>query len=346
MIVDDIGNQLQDIGHSPPSNLAELISSTDVSVPFANLIYDLCQEVQKFVSMDESVSRLEDNGSTVEHVNNWKLELSSFLNELRCPNECLVQGDLDKRLSGQTGKLLLLDYLIGEILSMRLQRSNDLGKDRVLLNQAVAALDLQMRVSFDQLVSTVAKVKTDALVGKAIFPFLNELGPDSLAKLEELSASLQAEYTLRRTMLITRLSATLQSFSWSDRMKHQMPPDICEAIAMRNLEAVSSVSLPDLLVARTDLLAIGKVSSKPPDARSNHPLTKVKVGRVPDRGGRPSEQAAPPPEMPSWQQRSGQVHDSRGFRGGRGGGGSHHGGGGGYDKNRGVQGAGWKRSRY
>ena len=70
------------------------------------------------------------------------------------------------------------------------------------------------------------------------------------------------------------------------------------------------------------------------------------------RGGRPSEQAAPPPEMPSWQQRSGQGHDANNFRGQRGGynkggqgsGGGHHGGGDGRHKQRGVQGAGWKRN--
>ena len=75
------------------------------------------------------------------------------------------------------------------------------------------------------------------------------------------------------------------------------------------------------------------------------------------RGGRPSEQAAPPPEMPSWQQRSGQGHDTNKFQGQRGGynkGGGHGGGsgghggygghGGGSHKHRGVQGAGWKRN--
>jgi hypothetical protein len=42
----------------------------------------------------------------------------------------------------------------------------------------------------------------------------------------------------------------------------------------------------DILAARTSLAVVGKVSSEPPVTRSANPLTKVKVGPVPDRGGR------------------------------------------------------------
>ena len=171
-------------------------------------------------------------------------------------------------------------------------------------------------------------------------------------------------------MLITRLNATLQSFAWSDRAKI-MPKHIAEAICMDrfNQSKFSSITLADALAARKDLLKLKKISSHAPDTRSaDKSLTKIKVGRVPDRGGRPAEMAVPPPEMPSWQQRSGQAHDSRNFNknqrgaghsgrsdGGHGGGyGGGHGGGhggGGYqgdgrnkNKHRGVQGAGWKRN--
>ena len=73
-----------------------------------------------------------------------------------------------------------------------------------------------------------------------------------------------------------------------------------------------------ILAAREDDAAIAKVCARPPTARSSsNPLTKTKVGRVPDRGGRPFEQAPPPPEMPSWQKRQ------DGGGGGRGGGGGY-----------------------
>ena len=82
--------------------------------------------------------------------------------------------------------------------------------------------------------------------------------------------------------------------------------------------AFTNTSVADVLAARKDLLTIRKVSSVPPATRGlvkadkYGQLTKVKIGKVPDRGGRPSEQAPPPPEMPSWQQRSGPQHGQQG----------------------------------
>lgn len=56
-------------------------------------------------------------------------------------------------------------------------------------------------------------------------------------------------------------------------------------------------------------------------------------GKVPDRGGRPSEIEPPPPEMPPWQQRSG------------GGGGGHGRGGGPQAPRQGGKG-GWRNSQW
>ena len=143
-------------------------------------------------------------------------------------------------------------------------------------------------------------------------------------------------------MLITRLSATLQSFSWSEKAKH-MPKNVAETLALSNFNNFSNVTVADVLAAREDLLKINKISSQPPAARTDQALTKIKVGRVPDRGGRASEMAAPPPEMPSWTQRSGQAHDTSRRQGGHSGHGGGQGGGK-HHKHRGVQGAGWKRN--
>ena len=96
---------------------------------------------------------------------------------------------------------------------------------------------------------------------------------------------MEGEYALRRTMLSTRLSATLQSFSWSERAKN-MPRYVAEAISSTSFATskFSHINAADVLAARRDLLKIKKISSEAPDTRSSNPLTKVKVGRVPDRG--------------------------------------------------------------
>ena len=89
-----------------------------------------------------------------------------------------------------------------------------------------------------------------------------------------------------------------------------------------NQSKFSHITVADALAARKDLLKLKKISSSAPETRNDkNSLTKVKVGRVPDRGGRPAEMAIPPPEMPSWQQRSGQSHASTTYKHQRGGGG-------------------------
>lgn len=40
----------------------------------------------------------------------------------------------------------------------------------------------------------------------------------------------------------------------------------------------------------------------------------MQLFQVPDRGGRPNEQQPPPPEMPSWQQRTTAPQVSESFR--------------------------------
>ena len=45
------------------------------------------------------------------------------------------------------------------------------------------------------------------------------LSPSQWQQLAAIQEDLHSEYTLRRRMLLTRLDATVQSFSWSTRLK-------------------------------------------------------------------------------------------------------------------------------
>ncbi|KAF0044158.1 hypothetical protein F2P81_003316 [Scophthalmus maximus] len=58
-----------------------------------------------------------------------------------------------------------------------------------------------------------------------------------------------------------------------------------------------------LLAAREDICNVVKTSSGSIREKTACAVNKVRMGRVPDRGGRPSEIDAPPPEMPPWQKR-------------------------------------------
>jgi hypothetical protein len=55
----------------------------------------------------------------------------------------------------------------------------------------------------------------------------------------QIAKKLEAEYALRRKMLITRLSATLQSFSWSDRGK-EMSSRVAKSMTIFNKVSIYS----------------------------------------------------------------------------------------------------------
>ncbi|XP_016110029.1 protein FAM98B-like [Sinocyclocheilus grahami] len=103
-----------------------------------------------------------------------------------------------------------------------------------------------------------------------------------------------------------------------------------------SLSLRSSVSVAHLLAARQDICYMVKTSSGSCREKTSCAINRILMGRVPDRGGRPSEIEAPLPEMPAWQKRA--------EGGGRGGGA-------GYSGNRGVGGwrsggDGWRAGRW
>ncbi|OWR42941.1 FAM98A protein [Danaus plexippus plexippus] len=110
-------------------------------------------------------------------------------------------------------------------------------------------------------------------------------------------------------MLFAKLEAKLKDAIAKEGILLIMPK-------REQLKLKPAVNLSDFLAARTDLLYVEKTSSASVRKNTISDVNKVLIGRVPDRGGRPNEAQPPPPEMPSWQQRSTQGGD----RGGRGGG--------------------------
>lgn len=142
--------------------------------------------------------------------------------------------------------------------------------------------------------------------------------------MEKLQKELDAEYDLRRKMLITRLDVTIQSFQWADAAKNKSST-IAECYANKRDELdhivnrVKSTDIIELLAARSDLLHLEKTSSANVRKNTQTDLQKHIIGMVPDRGGRANEHQPPPPEMPAWQKNRNQ--------GGQGGGGGNRGGG-------------------
>ncbi|XP_072933899.1 protein FAM98A-like [Epargyreus clarus] len=338
----DILDSLNDLGYEGPLSdeavFSKAIDGGPKSLDFTKLVHILAEELKKLCKMEESISMMNDPDESSAFL----LELSSFLKELGCPYKKLVTGHMSSRLQTREDRLLLLDYLISELMAARMV-SVDCPKEKqgagmeIVMQESPTAKDLKdilitlkfnkpppnitPEILFSKLESklkdTIQK-EGDKLVGK---PLYNKTLKDSDWKqLETVFSEMFEEYRLRRETLITRLECTIQSFEWSDRLKSKKDHIQSTYRPKRELLKVKpDVRLSDFLAARTSLLQVEKTSSASVRKNTQSEISKVLIGKVPDRGGRPNEQQPPPPEMPSWQQRS--TPQGGGGRGGGGGGG-------------------------
>ncbi|XP_067335236.1 protein FAM98B isoform X3 [Channa argus] len=211
---------------------------------------------------------------------------------------------------------------------------------------------------FFQVQNKVEEVLKDLPNGSAGNPVLKKsLSNEQWEKLQTINTVLASEYECRRRMLIKRLDVTVQSFGWSDRAKVKVDSMARAYQPKRHtLRPQPTVDMADLLAAREEICNVVKTSSGASREKSACAVNKILMGRVPDRGGRPSEIEAPPPEMPPWQKRQdggggrgGWGQEWVGGRGGQGGRGGWRGGGwnqGGHSGQGGYGGHGGKRGRY
>ncbi|KAF7282813.1 hypothetical protein GWI33_001953 [Rhynchophorus ferrugineus] len=317
---DKILKGLEDIGYSGPlSKYSQLHAALEVGQKheeFTKLVSFLTKEIRTLLNVDEEVNPISSPEDSVAFV----MEVTSFLKEINCPYKSLTHGLVSERLQNVSERLLLLDYLLSELMTARiLQEKKPEKKIELKLQETPEAADMRLILQnlrfpkppvnitikqlFDKLDTTIPLVLKKAgidLIGKGIFDgFLSDKQWEILKNVQN---GLNNEYRIRREMLLTRLDVTVQSFQWSDKTK------------------------ADLIAARTDLAIIEKTSNASVRKNTQTSLNKVIIGQVPDRGGRSWEQAPPPPEMPSWQQRS--VGGNQGASGGRGGGNQNNRGGG------------------
>lgn len=154
------------------------------------------------------------------------------------------------------------------------------------------------------------QLRISSLPSDSTSPLLStSLSPEQWVKLDQINDVLSNDYKYRRQMIIKRFQVTLESFAWGD--KDQERRKVLDTIpSITSLSSTSNVSAPRVLAARVDQSYI-----EPIRPGKTTTVYKVKMGDVPDRGGRPGEIEPP---MPSWESRK------SGNRSGRGGG-SHKG---------------------
>ncbi|KAK6479103.1 protein FAM98B-like isoform X1 [Huso huso] len=351
----DILDTLDDLGYTGPlleeDTLVKAAENGLFSPEYINLCLWLTSQLKHLSLLQESISASADDPES------FQLEVSGLLKEMACPYPTLISGNIKDRLKKKEDCLKLILYLSSELQAARVlqgklsQVHSAEGKSEVNLDLKAICKTLKLpepsSMTSSQLFPNIETKIKDILakapnncVGKPIFK--QTLTLDQWVKLEKINAMLSGEYECRRRMLIKRLDVTVQSFSWSERAKAHTDNTAKAYQPKRHALSIKSIiSVAHLLAAREDLSNIIKTSSGSTRERTACPINKILMGKVPDRGGRPSEIDAPPPEMPPWQKR--QDGGGRGGWGGRGGG-RGRGGGGGF-RGRGGQGEGYRGGR-
>ncbi|XP_067847471.1 protein FAM98B [Heptranchias perlo] len=338
---DDVLDMLDALGYSGPlieeAALLKAVETGPSSLEFTELCVWLTSQIKMLCHLEESINAT----TSADDVESFLLEINGFLKEMSCPYSALLTGDFKERLKKKEDCLKLLLYLSSELQTARILHCKSPTVSKAEDNEEVrreiksicttlglpcpvsGAADAQLFQTVEEKVKNVTSKIPKNHVGEPLLKLT--LTPDHWENLLAINAALTSEYECRRRMLIKRLDVTFQSFGWSDKAKANTDNMAKVYQPKRHtLPLKSTVSLAHLLAAREDLSKIIKTSSGSLREGTSCAINKVLMGRVPDRGGRPSEIEAPPPEMPPWMKRQ------DGGRGGRGGGGGGGRGGGGW----------------
>ncbi|XP_068194635.1 protein FAM98B isoform X2 [Antennarius striatus] len=352
----DILDSLEQLGYDGPlleeKALLRAAEGGLSSVEFVNLCRWLASRLNPLCGLEESISSGPDN------IDSLQVEMSGLLKELHCPHEETVSGILKGSLSNPEDCLKFALFLCSELQAAQILRSTQLFDKSQNENQVFRDLQLMCETLslpepggqdaagvFCQVQEKVENIVKGLPSGSFGNPVLSKsLSGQQWRKLHSINSDLSSEYECRRRMLIKRLDVTVQSFGWSDRAKVRVDSMAREYQPRRHsLRPQSTVDMAELLAAREDICNVVKTSSGSMREKTSCAVNKVLMGRVPDRGGRPSEMHAPAPEMPPWQERKegkGGGWDGRGGNRGRRsegwrGGGWNQGGRGGYGGYRG-----------
>ncbi|XP_037096755.1 protein FAM98B [Syngnathus acus] len=345
----DILDSLEQLGYDGPlTEEAALLQAAKSGLSSAEYV-DLCRwlvsRLKPLCNLEESIT------SGPEDLDSLEVDMRGLLKELCCPYElsAILKGNSKDHL-----KVVL--FLSSELQAAQIAVSRrggvqgkSAGSASLELREICSTLNISLCKGQDGLdVLSSIQNKVDTLVGKCPNGIVGKpalkkgLSKEHWEKLHSMNAVMSTEYECRRRMLIKRLDVTIQSFGWSDRAKAKVD-SMAQAYQPKRhaLRAEVSVDTAALLAAREDICNVVKTSSGASRQNTTCAINKIQMGRVPDRGGRPSEIEPPLPEMPTWQARQDRGGWGGGGRGWVGGGGSGWGGGGGRHG-----GHGGKRRRY
>lgn len=307
-------NQLQLCGSVSKDGLEALLAD-DLNSEFSRLVSSLTAELANHANLDDRVTPITGAGDA----DNFHMELSGFLREYGgCVHKCLMEGELKARFGSRGNKVLLLDLLASEVQAVRLIMQSQPALKQTTEQKAVTVASVLKDillllgfakpphgVTFFQLFSKV-DTKLKELVsqrGGLSRPLLKtNLSEAQWSMVEYMNEALRLEYSTRHSMLLQRLDLTIQSFLWSHKDKETKVMAKYGSF-QEALKKPRQITCAHILAATEDLLFIVKTSSGRSREKTKCHINKHRIGNVPDRGGRAYEHDAPPPEMPSFQQR-------------------------------------------
>ncbi|XP_068183593.1 protein FAM98A [Antennarius striatus] len=333
----DILVSLEDLGYQGPlvedRALDSAVSKGAASPEYTKLCAWIVSELRLYCKLEENVHAT----NCPSESESFQLEMSGLLSELACPYSVLTSGDITQRFLNREDCLLLLTFLVSELEASRMilinkpeKKAQESGSPAfqelkgicMVLGMSKPPANITMFQFFSgiekKLKEAISRVPANH-VGEPLMK--KSLGPMHMEKIEGINQALVNEYEVRRKMLLKRLDVTVQSFGWSDKAKAYADKLAKVYQPLRStLYAKSKISVAHLLAVRQDFSKILRTSSGKIREKTACAINKVLMGRVPDRGGRPCEIEAPPPEMPSWQKRQdapqGGGHYGGGGRGG------------------------------
>ncbi|KAL4656266.1 protein FAM98B [Arapaima gigas] len=335
----DVLDALEQLGYDGPlTDEQALLKAAECgfsSPEYTNLCLWLTLRLKLLCGSDEWTLIDTDDSDSLQ------LQISRLLKEMSCPYAALMSENLLGSVKNKNNCLKLILFLSSELQAAQITQSRQVPEcefgDETAAPQDLRVVCRTLKLSeprghsaadlFSSIEDKVKRLLEDLPkehVGRPALKF--SLNPQQWGKLEQINSCLCADYEYRRRMLVKRLDVTVQSFGWSERAKEHVDRMAKAYQPLRYLLMLkSSVSLGRLLAAREDVCSLKKTSSGSSREKTACAVNKILMGRVPDRGGRPSEIEAPLPEMPTWQKRQDGggrggwgTRDRGGTRGGRG----------------------------
>ena len=236
LLLRDIRDCLEDIKYD--DNLEDLESVVEAGVKspkFLTLVRFLVKEVTSLCDLQGHDDLQEADLASEAGM----MELSSFLRDLECPHSVLTEGPVTQRLEDKKAKLILLDFLLAETMTARMTAVNNPGTKNLSITmsespEAAALKKMLLALGFPKPPENITPLQLWDKVTAKVQEQINKTPADILGKplmskqvltedqwdqIQAIAESLSADYSLRRRMLLTRMDATIQSFTWSDRVK-------------------------------------------------------------------------------------------------------------------------------